>query len=54
MAKDNPINMPAGFGGLTRFKEEYDSKFNLKPTHVILFVVLIIAFRFLLGVIYKV
>ena len=45
MAKDNVINMPAGFGGLTRFKEEYDSKFNLKPVHVILFVILIIAFR---------
>ena len=48
----NQINMPSGFGGLTRFNEEYSSYFNLKPTHVILFVVLIVAFRFLLGVFY--
>jgi len=49
---DNRINMPSGFGGLMRFNEEYDSIFNLKPTHVIGFVIVIIAFRFLLEVIY--
>ncbi len=49
MANQN-INMPAGFGGLMRFSEEYDSFINLKPTHVILFVVLIVAFRIFLGV----
>ena len=52
MAQDNRINMPSGFGGLMRFNEEYDSKFNLKPTHVIGFVIFIVAFRFLLEVIY--
>lgn len=40
--------MPAGFGGLTRFKEEYASRINLKPTHVIGFIVLIIVLRILL------
>ena len=49
---DNRIQMPAGFGGLMRFEEEYASKFNLKPTHVIGFVILIVAFRIFLGVIY--
>jgi preprotein translocase subunit Sec61beta len=43
------INMPAGFGGLMRFDEEYSSAFNLKPTHVIAFIILIIAFRIFLG-----
>jgi preprotein translocase subunit Sec61beta len=47
MADDN-INMPSGFGGLVRFKEEYESKFNLKPIHVVLFVILIVAFRIVL------
>ena len=47
---DNKVNLPAGFGGLTRFKEEYASKFNLKPTHVIAFVILILAFRVFLGI----
>ena len=49
---ENQINMPGGFGGLMRFDEEYASKFNLKPTYIIGFIVLIVAFRFLLGVIY--
>jgi preprotein translocase subunit Sec61beta len=40
------ISLPAGFGGLTRFKEEYESKINLKPSHIILFVILIVIFRF--------
>ncbi len=33
------INMPAGFGGLVRYNEEYKSKFMLKPTHIIAFVI---------------
>jgi preprotein translocase subunit Sec61beta len=50
MAQPNKINMPAGFGGLTRFSEEYSSYINLKPAHVIIFIALIIGFRILLGV----
>jgi preprotein translocase subunit Sec61beta len=42
---DSGINVPSGFGGLVKFKEEYESKFNLKPMHVILFVILILVFR---------
>jgi len=42
---DNKINMPSGFGGLMRYSEEYEIKFNLQPTHVIIFVILIIALR---------
>ena len=49
---ENRVNMPSGFGGLMRFNEEYDSKFNLKPTHVIGFVIVIVAFRFILEFIY--
>lgn len=49
---ENRINMPGVFGGLMRFDEEYSSYINLKPTHIIVFVALIIAFRFLLQVIY--
>jgi preprotein translocase subunit Sec61beta len=52
MAESN-VNMPSGFGGLMRFKEEYKSAFNLKPTHVIAFIILIIVFRILLGVFLK-
>ena len=47
---DDKIRMPAGFGGLMRFDEEYESKIMLKPIHVIFFVILILAFRISLGV----
>ena len=40
--------MPAGFGGLMRYDEEYSSILNLKPTHVVIFIVLIIVLRILL------
>ena len=52
MAQDNKVNMPSGFGGLTRFSEGYGSKFNLKPTHVIAFIILVIGFRVGLSVVY--
>ena len=52
MAKSSGINLPGGFGGLTRYNEEYESKFNLKPVHVIAFILMIIVFRIFLGVIY--
>jgi len=49
---DQKIQMPAGFGGLMRFDEEFKSKIMLKPVHVIGFVILIIVFRILLQFIY--
>ena len=49
---DNRISMPSGFGGLMRFDQEYTSKFMLKPIHVIAFIVLILAFRIFLGIVY--
>ena len=49
---DNKISMPAGFGGLMRFSEEYTSKFMLKPVHVIAFIILIIILRISLELIY--
>lgn len=46
MAKpQNKINLPGGFGGLVNYKEEYDSRFMLKPVHVMGLIVLIIVFR---------
>ncbi len=49
---ENKVNLPGGFGGLTRFSEEYSSYFNLKPIHIIIFVIFIVAFRILLNIIY--
>jgi len=52
MAKKDTISTPGGFGGLMRFKEEYSSYINLKPTHVILFIILLVFFRIFLEFIY--
>jgi len=38
------MNLPSGFGGLTRFSEEYKSKLMITPTQVIVAVVAVIAF----------
>jgi len=45
MAKNQGISLPSGFGGLVSYKEEYESKFMLKPTHIVAFIILIVAFR---------
>jgi preprotein translocase subunit Sec61beta len=47
------INLPSGTGGLVKFKEEYQSKFNLKPVHVIGFIISILIFRIVLGIFLK-
>jgi preprotein translocase subunit Sec61beta len=49
---DQRVQMPAGFGGLMRFDEEFKSKIMLKPVHIIGFVILIIIFRIILQFIY--
>jgi preprotein translocase subunit Sec61beta len=42
MAKDNKINMPSGMGGITRYFDEYKSKFEMAPGYVLVLIVLII------------
>ncbi|MBT3642890.1 preprotein translocase subunit Sec61beta [archaeon] len=44
--------MGAGFGGLMRYKEEYDSKFKFGPGAVIAGIVIAIAFVTVLRFIY--
>ena len=47
-------NLPGGFGGLTRYNEEYRSKINLSPGHVVGYVLSIIAFIILLRIFFPV
>ena len=44
------INMPAGFGGLMRYKEEYNSKIKFSPVAVIGAIVAVIVFVILLNI----
>jgi len=43
MAGDR-LNIPSGMGGLVRYNEEYESKFKLKPEHVVVFIIAVIVF----------
>ncbi|MDO8643289.1 MAG: preprotein translocase subunit Sec61beta [Candidatus Woesearchaeota archaeon] len=36
------ISMPSSMGGLVRYFDEYKSKFELKPGHVVILVVIVI------------
>ena len=44
MANEN--TMPAGFGGLMRYKEEYDSKLKFGPGVVVAMIIVVIALIF--------
>jgi preprotein translocase subunit Sec61beta len=46
------INMPSGFGGLTRFKEEYDSHIKFTPIQVIVGILIALGFIFSLRIIF--
>ena len=43
MARDNKISLPSGGAGLTRYFDEYKSKFQFSPGHVILISLLVMA-----------
>jgi len=48
------INMPSTGGGLIRYNEEYKSKFMLKPSQVVLFIILIIVFVLILKIFFPI
>ena len=49
---ENSLSMPSGFGGLMRYNDEYESRFNLKPSHVVVFIILIIGLRIALPLLF--
>lgn len=44
MASENTNTLPSGFGGLVRYKEEYDSKLKFGPGAVVAMIIAVIAF----------
>ncbi|RMF06795.1 preprotein translocase subunit Sec61beta [Candidatus Woesearchaeota archaeon] len=42
MAKDRKINMPSSMGGLVRYFDDYRSKIELKPGHVVVLGIIVI------------
>ena len=53
MAQENKVHLPGGFGGLMRYQDEYESRFYLKPMHIIAFIFLIIGLRIVLPLVVK-
>ena len=43
MSQDNRVSLPSGGAGLTRYFEEHTSKFSIRPEHVILIALFIMA-----------
>ena len=41
---DNKIQMPGAFGGIMRYDEEYESRFKITPTQVVVVIVAVIIF----------
>jgi len=46
---DDKIQMPSSGAGLTRFFDDYHTKVELKPEHVIILIVLVIVIELLLN-----
>ena len=46
--------MPSGSGGLMRYNQEYNSKLKLKPSHVVLLIIAIIAFAAVLKIFFPI
>lgn len=44
MASNEGVSVPGPFGGLVRYDEEFKSRFQMSPAHVLVFVGLIILF----------
>ncbi len=50
MAKDNKINMPSSGAGITQYFDDYKSKIEFKPEHIVIFAVIVIVLELLLWV----
>ncbi len=50
MAQETQMQMPGMFGGMTRYNEEFHSKFAFSPKAVIAFLISIITFVVMLKV----
>lgn len=45
---DQGFRMPSGSGGLVRYSDEYKSKVQLKPVHVIIIISIVVAAEIIL------
>lgn len=48
------IHMPSGSGGLMRYNEEYKSALRIKPSQVVLFIILVVVFVVVLKIFFPI
>ncbi|MBI5389034.1 preprotein translocase subunit Sec61beta [Candidatus Woesearchaeota archaeon] len=48
MASQDRVNLPSGIGGLVRYFDDYKSKIEFQPGHIITLVVVVIIIEILL------
>lgn len=48
MSKNNKISMPSSGAGITRYFDDYKSKIEFKPAHIIVLAVVVIVIEILL------
>ncbi len=48
MAKSNKVSMPMSTAGITRYFDDYKSKFELQPGHVIILIAVVVLIMLLL------
>ena len=48
MGRDNKVSMPTSTAGITRYFDDYKSKIEIKPGHVIILVIIVIIIEVLL------
>lgn len=51
---DNKISMPGPFGGLVRYDEEYNSRFQITPGQVLVFIAAVAVFAIALKLIWPI
>jgi preprotein translocase subunit Sec61beta len=50
MSRDNKISMPSSTAGITRYFDDYKSKIEFKPGHIIILICIIIILEIVLKV----
>ena len=50
MARSNKVNLPSGMGGLTRYFDDYTSRVELKPGHIVILSIVVMVLIIILHV----
>lgn len=48
MARNNKVSMPTSTAGLTRFYDEYRSKIQFKPEHLVIMIIVVVILHLML------